>query len=88
MRARVGIILSLVLLLGGLGGCDGYTPPVTEYQQGRNDGVRATREAHKEYGALGAGAVRVATEVGPANSKKSADWNAGFRAGVRQETSK
>ncbi len=67
-------------------GCNGYREPITEYGQGYNHGVHETRELIKDHPVLGGLAAPLAPLS--SDSSKSADWNAGYRAGIKAELNK
>jgi hypothetical protein len=73
----------LAVSILSLSGCDGYREPITEYGQGYNRGVYETRELIKEHPVLAGFAVPLAPLS--SDSSISADWNAGYRAGIKTE---
>lgn len=77
--ATLLIVLMLVVLCVWF-----YQAELSDHAQGRNAGVAAVRQARRELGAFGDIATNIALAM-PADTEKSADWNAGFRAGVREE---
>jgi hypothetical protein len=70
-----------------LASCDGRRVPVNDFNEGFNQGVEAVREIRQKQGPLGNLGLQAAEQVGviPSDAKKSADWNAGFRQGFRNE---
>jgi len=68
-------------------GCDGRRVPVTEFDQGFNQGVEAVREVRQKQGPVGDIGMKAGAGLGliPADPKKSPDWNAGFRQGIVNE---
>jgi hypothetical protein len=75
--------MSLTLIAG----CDGRRLPVNDFNEGFNQGIETVREIRQKQGPLGNLGLQAADQVGaiPSNAKKSADWNAGFRQGFRNE---
>lgn len=61
-----------------------YQAELSDYAQGRRAGVAVAREARRELDVLGDIAVNFMLGM-PTDHTRSADWNAGFRAGVREE---
>ncbi|MBX9681842.1 MAG: hypothetical protein K2X38_24040 [Gemmataceae bacterium] len=80
------VLVCMMALSLFFAGCDGRRPPLTDFDQGFNAGIVAVREARKEWGILGDAAAMVG-QIGPADKHKSADWNAGFRAGINADYS-
>jgi hypothetical protein len=70
-----------------IAGCDGRRIPVNDFNEGFNQGVEAVREIRQKQGPLGNLGLQAAEQIGviPSDAKKSADWNAGFRQGFRNE---
>jgi hypothetical protein len=62
----------------------------TDYQDGYREGVQDVRELRKEAGIVGEIGLQIMDDLGtvPVDEQKSADWNAGYREGVRRETKK
>ncbi|MFO0865667.1 MAG: hypothetical protein U0744_13610 [Gemmataceae bacterium] len=79
-------VLSIAMMCLALG-CDGRRVPVNDFNQGFNQGVESVREVRHKQGPLGNLGLQAAEQIGviPTNAKKSADWNAGFREGIRSE---
>ena len=74
---RLALFSILAIMLTA---CDGstYNMPLTEYQQGYNEGVKAAQEC-KAHGALVAAACAIGFEFnGKPDASKSNEWNCGF----------
>jgi|GEM_PF-3433564 len=86
LRRAYASITRIVVIIGSLfvAGCR------SEYQQGYEQGVREVREFRQQSGIAGELAIQAADELGAYSSKpdKSADWNAGYRAGAHDEIQK
>ena len=76
-----------VCLWGTVLGCGPAGLEVTDYQQGYNHGVREVREVRKSGGVLMEFGMQAADSFGirSSNESKSADWNAGYQKGVKDE---
>lgn len=77
-------LMSLLVLTAGVlltAGCN------TEYQQGYRQGQKEARELRKELGPFAKPAHELIEGVGiePGIDGKSADWNRGYRQGLRDE---
>lgn len=81
------VLLVALMCLALVSGCDGRRVPVNDFNEGFNHGVEAVREIRHKRGPLGNLGLQAADQVGviPSDTKKSADWNAGFRQGFRNE---
>lgn len=88
MRPRC--FAAVVTLLASLSGCGPAGLEITDHQQGYNHGVREVREVRKSGGVLMEMGMQTANSLGvrPSNEKKSADWNAGYQQGVKDELAK
>jgi hypothetical protein len=73
----------MILALTSVVGCNGEHVPITDYDKGYNTGVNHVREGRSAVGPLGDFIVGLG-RFAPRDSK-SADWNAGYRAGVTAE---
>ncbi|HPM82343.1 MAG TPA: hypothetical protein PLF81_16660 [Candidatus Anammoximicrobium sp.] len=87
---RLVLLCSVVVGLLTVAGCgDGTRVPISDYDNGYNEGVNVVRESRQKMGELGTGAVMVGAEirnaVGPIDESKNADWNAGARKGMWDE---
>lgn len=78
-----GIAMSVALVVGGV---YVYRTEFSQYALGRKAGVHHVRELSAKGAFIRAG-MNVANllDLIPANPDASADWNAGFRAGFREE---
>ncbi len=77
----------VAFLLFAVIGCNGGNP-ATEYGRGYNKGVSDAREVQKSAGGLVAAGAGTMMKILPGDSDKSADWNAGYRAGYNDEANK
>lgn len=79
VRLMTATILAAMTLLAA--GCN------TEYQQGYRQGQKEARELRKELGPFAKPAHQLTEGLGiePGVDGKSADWNRGYRQGVRDE---
>lgn len=88
MNRNYVLFLSLALLIL-LGGCDGSSIPLTDYQKGYGDGQAFGRSTLAE-GEIKASMMRIgmAMRIGKIDESKSDDWNAGFLAGYKSVVDK
>ena len=77
-RLFMTCVFSLVL---GLLGCDGRRLPINDFNEGFNEGIVMVREARSKGGILGEAGARMVPAF-PDRTGESAQWNAGFRAGI------
>ncbi len=90
MNSRHDLVGFCLLIALFIVGCGPGGLEITDYQQGYNQGVREVREMRKEGGwaANLGGQMAVALEMFPTRDNKSADWNAGYRQGIKDEMAK
>lgn len=74
--------VALALTGGALVSCD------SEQDRGYKEGVRETREAQNEAGIIGAAVQESKVMFGVGKEGESADFNAGYRQGVKDELNK
>ena len=88
MKPRMAAVTVGWLL--AVAGCGPAGLEFTDHQQGYNHGVREVREVRKSGGVLMEMGMQTANSLGvrPSNEKKSADWNAGYQQGVKDELAK
>lgn len=80
-------ILCVVVLLATSSGCK---VAVSDFQRGYNEGVSVIRHGRAQGGFeafcfTGGAQVMVAIDTIPTDKGKTADWNAGFRQGFKDE---
>lgn len=74
-----------ITLAGACLSCDGKKAPISEHNRGYNEGVRETRQAQNDAGVIGAAVQESKGVFGAGKEGKSADYNAGYRKGIKEE---
>jgi len=81
-------VVLIIALAGASLSCDGKKAPVSEHNRGYNEGVRETRQAQNEAGIIGSAVQESKAALGAGKDGKSADYNAGYRQGIKKELEK
>lgn len=86
MRSRRGnACFTLLIVVLVIAACVWfYHAELSDHAQGFRAGVSSVRQARRDLGAFGDVTANIALSL-PTDRTKSEDWNAGFRAGVRDE---